>query len=443
MPTLADYTQAEVDRLTTAATEANDDLVVAYNARTAAKNTLDSAVSDFADAVENVKAVRKALGLSEVAAAVTPLVDDLRDAIVARNAAESALILAKVALASAESDVKVARAWADKQAAALGDALEAKEEADARATRLAQWVVAKDEPPLSTVAADATALKADASYTTAETKITDAMPAELLARARARSQAVVDEDEAAAAHTEAIRVPVFAKLTADAGYAGPVPGLDRDLEAADEALRVLISTSADRLAEATSRLEAIAARVEISQAVRDALDTDPDRDAAQAAEAARDAEIVNLAAAFRAFEVAKGTLYASDPDGDETALPEFTAWTDIRDVDLPAAEAAYDAAMRDTMAAWQAEVPASVWADLLDFDVASRILDDLIALDIDAALMVVDNAETALVAALEAELLVDRGLEKAAQPIDGADRYDTDARNASELRQKAALRGLN
>jgi hypothetical protein len=129
-------------------------------------------------------------------------------------------------------------------------------------------------------------------------------------------------------------------------------------------------------------------------------------EAAAAAEKARDEAAAALAEAEAELEAKRLELRAADVDADPDADPAVAPLQDTVDqaaTALADAEDAYTAEMRAALDRWEAAVPDGLWAHLVTFERARRILAALEGTEPAGLAAAVTTAEEALHDALVAE----------------------------------------
>lgn len=441
MPTLENYAQQEIDRLSALESAARAELSAAQAELSANTAAATAALVQLREADATLVEVRKLLGGSEVPANASSGGDALRDALIDHRDARSALHLARLAVAASEDRLTIAAAELEQVGASVREAQRLHGEHGARSQQLATWIAAVGVgTPLAGLPAAATALLAAPAYTDAVAKINATLPATLRDRAIERIVDLLDDDDAGAAHVAGLSDELDGVFAALGGTSGQVPAAERSLARAEAALGEFVGLAAGWLAEASARLSAIASRRTLTTAEAAALATNATRTAALAAEDGYDAAVKDLSTTTRLLERKLAELYAADPDTDVDADPDVIAHR----AQLLVAQAAMTmpGTTASDMAAWQAEVPEFAWDDLLDLRIAKRLLDKLAAIVPATLASTASAAELALVAALQAESDVDRRLESIDPLVDAASAGSARARKTSEARRRAVIRGL-
>jgi hypothetical protein len=277
--------------------------------------------------------------------------------------------------------------------------------AAARAERLDRWRTALAAEPLSSVrgrAGDAVQATAE-PFRAARLRVEGDIPATLRARAIERYDEELARSELAAAAAAEADALLAGEL---APAAGASPAAAAALAAADAAFGDYVAFADGRVASAIAVFAAIEARTPLTAAETAAI-TDADRVAAGEAalplEKARDDARRALAAKRAELEDRRLELLADDIDEDLPNHPDVQALEAeivTLESDLADAEADLTPALRADLEDWEAAVPDSAWAALLDFERARRTLVALGALDPDTLDDAVTAAESALVTAL-------------------------------------------
>jgi hypothetical protein len=441
MPTLDNYAQQEVARLTALETAARAELSAAQAELATRTTDYAEALDDLRDAEAVLVEVRRQLGGSEVPADANSGGDDLRDALIEHRKTRAALHLARLAVLVGEDRLAAAKTELEGVSAGLSKAKLEQVEYAARSQQIATWVAAVGVgTPLAALPAAATALLATAAYTDALAKINASLPSTLRDRAIERLVDLLDDEDAQVAHVAGLDDEFDGVFTALGGTSGQLPAAERALTRAEAALGEFVGQGARWLAEATARLAAIAARRTLTVDESAALATNATRTAALTAEDGYDAAAKDLAATQRLLERKLAELYAADPDADVEADPDVIAHRAQLLVDQAAMTMPGTTA--EDMIAWQAEVPEFVWDDLLDLRIAKRLLDKLAAIVPATLASTATAAEIALAAALQAELDVDRRLEPIDALADAASDGSARARKTTDERRRAVIRGL-
>jgi hypothetical protein len=414
MPDLKQFWTDQVATATAAETAAAADLAAAGTALDgpgglrAAHATAGAALA--AKAAE-ITAQRRSLtepGLSpaELAARVAAL----RALLVEFRALRQAALGAEEALALGEEALEAARLEHQRLHAALQEAQAELAGATARADRLARWYAALAAEPLVSVAARATEAKKPnaAPCKPARLRVEGDIPAKLRTRAIERYEAELARAALArdaAAEADALLAEELEPVSGEAAAAAA------DLAAAEAALGDYVAHAEARLAAAVAVFGAIVASPPLTAAEKAAI-AEPGRvakgEAAVPKEKDRDGKRDDLAARRAALEEKKLELLAANIDEDLPNHPDVKALVaaiaTLENVDLPKAEGDFTPAMRADLDDWEAAVPDNAWANLLSFEQAKRQLAALAAADPAALETAVTNAETALAAALGADL---------------------------------------
>lgn len=344
-----------------------------------AVTALTAATQGLAAATADGQRLRAELAAIPTTADADPLLTELDTATIAQRAAQAAIL-------KAERDLTLARARLERAALALRDAqtgrVSAATQAQAatrEAARVAALVAALGQPPLQTLAADATGLLGSATATAARIAAEKDIPDKLLVRARSRVTIARTRLANAATARDAYATLLQAQREAHGSTEDRLAGPQADYVAALAGLESYVGGAKQRLERARgalTRLADPAQKVVLTPAQAARLN-----DAAQAAdreaaadferaldEARRDRELAEQA---RDLEQAKQT--AGDPDDLVAAQADLLlkkqAETD--------ASADYDVTQSARLSEWEAAAPDGVWADLIAYDDALATLNDL------------------------------------------------------------------
>ena len=439
---MADPT-TQVDLATQIRNEARTASAVAQTAQSDAHNATLAAAKALADAVAAMAAldgtvadIRTQLAAAATRADAEALALQLETATIAWRAEQAAVIEKQAAVAAAKNLEALAAQRATDSQGRLSDAEAALAAATLVAARRAAWATTATTT-LAGVPAAAKAARDTApqnkSYTDAKARIEHDIPADLLARARARRAD-------AAARTDARR-----KAVADAQDAS-ADALPYALARAETALQQFIGTAAGRLDRAKKQLAGVAdplnspltadQKARITDATLTAKGT-----AAASAEKDRDASQDDLDTAKASLAAAwlKAIHDGVDPNTD-AGVVAATADVNTKQGILDTKNNDYTAAMRTDLDTWEAAVPDGTWHLLDDFEDASATLGALV--NTDPAQLVADlsTAEDNLVASLLTAYKKDqasRGVEaivEAREALTPADDAAAAARKFSALR---------
>ena len=436
-------------------------------AATAALAALATATSAAGAAQAARKVAAGALDAAEAALAKVRAQHPLTPADVAAQAL--ALSLATVAQRQAlaalhtlaaqatQADVALERARRAAQATASALAQTQAVLAPARAAHEQRRSVideALTQPPLDTLATDAAVVLAGADFTAARARIDGALPAALRDRARARAAQAVQLAQAQATRRAGAQAALDGELEAGGAPASQLPRLRRALAAADAALVAYAGGAAARLAGASAAVARLAAlKTAPLSAVQSAQLQDLQgtaRPDAAAAEKLHDDAALALAVAAATLRSERTQALVLDPTGnlaameaDATNHPALAAARTAFDGATSAhaaADTAYTAGMRQTLAEWQAEVPEPLWSEAATLWAAE---DTLQALQVAPATLV--GAVTAAEAALRTALEADAPVQRRAALADAILATETDAAQAQagpvSAQAAAALRG--
>jgi hypothetical protein len=284
-----------------------------------------------------------------------------------------------------------------------GVAQAAADQATAQAARQALT-----EPPLDTIAADASALRAGATFTSARDRLAEVLPDALRERAHQRyAESAKLADDAIEYHGTARTAEE--RVAAELNPAAAVGAAEQSFRSALAALSGYVAAAAAELAATRSALETVAAYPDLSPEQIKALDPAEREDAVDAAAAEQtlaDA-VAEVAILQQAVDDAVLSARLDDPDSDpETNEDVITAKEALDDQAtqdaLAAARTAYDQDARDALDAWEVEVPPELWHALTVFEDAAVTLDRLASTPArDALVNALDTAQDAYADALD------------------------------------------
>ena len=239
------------------------------------------------------------------------------------------------------------------------------------------------------------------TWSDADGRLDDLLPAELRQRAEERRAEAVNYQEAVARHFASLVDLERAHVEATTPVASSVSDRIADVDRSESALAAHVSGAADRVAWALAALGTVTAHPDLSPTQLAALDADDRAAAVAAAEAEKDLAdaLAVVAEAERKVERERIAALADDPSATADSV---AAWGDADDelvsaavVDpLEDARTANTTALRDALDAWEVEVPESVWEALATFGAATATLDQLKPTAYEAALVTaLDDAE--------------------------------------------------
>lgn len=404
MPNLLTFATAELATAKQRKEFAQEDLATAQAALAAAKGAHALAGTALADNERLARKIRQQLAQIPMPADGGALLAELETAIIAAREAQADVLDAEAHIDAEQAKLDRAGAGAAIAAAASG-----RFEAEVTATKRAhdereRWRTAVAGPlaTLPDAAGDAIATPPhNAAWLAAKAKVEAAVPAALLTRARARAQRELDRLASARSIADARKDAIATELAASGGLAGATAEKKLAFERAEAALRAFAAGGEQELLQARALLDKVAAAPALTAAVKAriaALEADAvpvitveqDRDTAQAAVDTKQAQ---LDARIETVRDAGGDV-ATDAQI-ATLTGELTTLTTA----LVAKQDAYDA-VKSKIDLWEAAVPESAFADLLDLDEAKRALDRLAAADPAALQADFDSAESDYASAL-------------------------------------------
>lgn len=377
--TLKDLAHTNLSAGQARTTAARAESGAAQTAVSGAVAALTAATQALAAATADGQRIRTELAAIPTTADATPLLQALDTATIAQRAAEANIL-------AAERTLALARDRLERAALALREAefgrVRAQTEAtaaDREATRVAALVAALGQPPLKTLAAQATALLGSAAATAAATAVEKDLPAKLLERARSRVTIARERISNTAAARDAFAAQIQLQIddhgsTADqlagprAEYAAALAGLESYVGGAKQRL--------DRAQGALTRLADPAQKAALTAAQVTRLN-DPAQAAAREAAANLELALDEARRDREAAEQARDLEQAKKAAGDPDTLAAKEADLVTRKQAETAAKGDYDLARQTLLSAWEAAAPDGTLADLLAYDDAMKALDEL------------------------------------------------------------------
>jgi hypothetical protein len=351
--------------------------------------------------------------------------------------------LAQRALTRAQAEVTRAAA-ADSQAAAqLAWAI--KDDTDNDTSRQAVKL-----PPLSTIAAAATALLGDANgdYQKADAKLKGDVPLSLLQRAEARGQEVRNQPKVAA--DRVAKVQEIADTTLKTQTTSELAMRRTAYRKAQNDLRDYATNAVVLYQRALALLAPIPAAPGLTQDEKTAVGNlggpSQPRTDALTAESDLGSALVALDAAQWALEEAELNALMADPDA---PLPQtdaaYTAVSTARQ-GVTDKQGAFTDAMQTTLAQWEVAVPAPTWQLVADFVEADGILKSLKDVDLGEQSVtglpkLLTDAELAYAAALEGDAKERRSNQIAQNAISNFTDQAAAIGTAAPAAQLSAVRG--
>ncbi len=397
---------------------------------------------DLGDA--NIKAQRAQLAVITVPADASALIVKITTAVIQQRGLQGRVLDDQAALAdaTAQADATVATlARASARLAMVGAAI-ARAGVDAQQRAALKSAIAA--PPLASIKADATALRAGTTASHAATRIGKNFPTALLTiagkRRDTRSGRLVDLQTGLALALDA----QANGQASDAGLAGAVSQKALVLQQAQAALAETVAVSLTRYASAKSVLQKLEAiELDATGATPDVLSAAEKSQLAAlgalgaAAEPGAETLDADLQAVFDAQDALDAQILSQI--GSNVDLLATDATVAAKRAAISAAQSAFDGALASFAAAnkadldqWQAVVPDPAWQFLLAYLDGLAALNQLAVLDLPALATVMDNAETDYTSALAV----------AEQALRRADAR-TDAITLSQARLAAAQAALS
>ncbi len=364
--TLLEYTQQQRDAHDNERQEVAKQLDAAQKQAASARDTLTKATAAFADLEKSEATIRKQLSAIPTPADGDAFIDQLQRTIIAKRAQQAKLLDADLALGIAEARRDTLAGELARATAALTDATAKLDQAKERTARRKEQQDTLGKAPLSTLPADAEKALKETPFTNAQKRLADDLPTDLLQRARDRRQ------------FEVFRFAAVTKwATKAAGQAAAGTDLGRlwgELQNAEDALQVYISSAKERYDRALALLERVAdpnndpltdderARIQTLAAQGTTAVTEETKlDAKVTAVVLKEGALTNAVLAAEANNIDRtidpvtgaGAQVPAAQNAADTADTTVTAKTKVRDdaqADLQTKQAAFDKAVGDAQA---------------------------------------------------------------------------------------------
>ncbi|HSC79550.1 MAG TPA: hypothetical protein VLC08_04290 [Chitinolyticbacter sp.] len=452
LATLERQNRRDVEAAT--ATQLADAREALRQAREAVADAVEARTAASADAAR----LRRLLGNIPMPADGEPLLEELADAIAEERAAAAALTEAE--LERTEASTALARLT---EAVEHAGALRLAADADlvATQTRIAARDAAIDSAKTGAASGAkqaATNALSSADYAAAKTRVESYLPPVLYNRARERFALAATAATRAAQIADATAAEFATALQQSGLPEDKLPALERAYNLAEGKLLDYASQAVSAVASASATLVRLAQptlppaltadqRAEIEDAA--ALG---DRQAAVAAEGARDTALQTLADKEALLEIERIKVLAANPDADlDTLDDDPNTPLGAATVAWQQAHAAYTTAEDDfttkpalpksthavTLLAWQTAVPESVWSELESFWRAEDVLNRYKALVVNPMVTAAKAAELAWVTEALADIARQRRLDWLGE------RLTAESTAAAELAAKMADRSAH
>jgi hypothetical protein len=407
---------------------------------------LDKAGSDIATARAQLAVTTIPADANALIARITQLIIDQRglQGIVLDDQERASDAQVSIDSANGTSTRAAARAASMQATIAAGKGDADKRESYRAATTL---------PPVSTLKSDATAFLASATVTHATSRLGKNFPTQIVTIAAKRHDTRINQLKGLQTDLDHALDALATEEATDTGLAGLANQKQIAFQRAQDAVAKYIATASNRFTKAKgvmAMLEAI--ELDASGTVPDVLS---------------DAEKAQLTALAGTGAAAEGTAEALDTDlnGVFTAVAALDAQilssiaTDVdtlsTDPNIAAkktaigsahttftsALAAFVAANKKDLDAWEAVIPDAAWKVLLDFEESMTTLNELSATDPAALVTAMDTAETDLVTALGAAAIAQRRIDYIGDAIAYRQERVDSAQAALAGRLPSAIRG--
>lgn len=429
-----------------------------------AQANYDNLLTDFAAMEKQVKEVRQGLAVAlmpadieELAGELRNLLDQSRNARVDLFGEEERVALLKSSMELASDQLQRAKENLKEATVEHLDAIERQENHDS-------WHDTVGDGVLSDLAADATALLdvinvggaidpedslADAKgiVDTAKTRVTGDIPGNLLARTLERGQDLKDYDDGAAVLLEDLENEAGSYWESEEGTPGKAVKFWVEFLKVEDAYKKFVLKGQSRYDQALALFSAIGKSPALTDAeetrIND-IDLVSDGEAAILLEKALgDAEAAVKAKEFELeFAISKAVIadMSADPE-DDTGVQTVRTELETLNTALSSAEDNYTDDMHDDLDLWEASIPDHIWSNAVSYDLGIALLTTLRDGDPASLATVMDNAESALVEALEEQDIAIRTSDYLEDVIDALKDQIEYAGNKRQQRLHSAIRG--
>ena len=404
-------------------TTAQDDLAKAQAALQIINAKLAADVIKLDKAGSDISAARAKLSITTIPADANALIAQITQLMIEQRGLQGVVLDDQEQAADAQVSIDAANLTSARTGARVAAMQATIAAGQADADKRESYRAATTAPPVSTLKGDATTFSGSPTVTHATTRIGKNFPAELVTIAGKRHDTRINQLKTLQTDLEQAFNALATEEATDSGLAGVAYEKKVAFQRAQDAVGKYIATAPNRFAKAKAvmaMLEAI--ELDVSGTVPDVLS------------AAEKAQLTALAATGA---VAEGTAETLDADlnGVFTAIAALDAQilTSIganvdalsTDPNIAAkktalgtaqttftnALAAFAAANKKDLDAWQAVVPDAAWKVLLDFEDAKATLSELSAADPAALAAAMDTAETDYVTALGKAAIAQRRID--------------------------------
>jgi hypothetical protein len=460
--TLNEFANDLTDTYTDLKDEAQDALAQATQDLAEAQNDYDEVVAEYAELEKAIADKRAAMSKALMPADIELLASELRDLILQLRKKRVELHDAQEALDAAQRDRDLAERQLKRASSTLSEVQADRVLVEAREERHTEWKQKVSDGDLSDLAATATALldaatdppaeedeEAVKNIKTATTRIAADIPADLLTRARERTQQTQTSLSDDRGLLDDVEDELGGHREANEGATGLVAKRWIAFERAEAAFQDFVVLSESRYQQALSLLKSVAESTELTPAEEDritevtlsggdeeALTKEQARDQAQADVDAKDIEIELAIVQALIADV------DADPEDDATVIAK-RAELDTLNTTLTDKESDYSQTMRDNLDLWESAVPDHVWANVVAYDQAIVLLTGIKDGDTSALSAAMDSTELSLVQALEEEDKSERTDDFLEDSIESLTQHFEFIRNDHQQRLLGAVRGDN
>lgn len=424
MTTLAEFYATGKGTYEALRDDARENFIEASENLAAARASYDALMDGYTALEKQIWKKRQTLVAALMPADIEELAEELRDLLDQSRHAGADLLDGEKQVAQLKNDMTLAADQLKRAKENLKKATEKHLSAVKSQKRHDSWKATVDDGTLADLAADADALldvldtggtvdpedplaREKTIAATVRARINADIPEKLLTRALERARDLASYDEGCAGLLENLEDEAGTYRQSVEGTAGKVEKLRVEFLRAEEAYGECVLPGRSRYDQAMALLAAITESPALTDAEKVRItDTDlvSDGEAALVFEKARDD--ARAAVDAKKFELelaiagARAADISADPE-DDTDVQAARAELTTLNATLTSAEAAYTSEMRDSLDLWEASIPDHIWANVVSCYQATTLLTSIRDGDPAALATAMDDAESALVEALE------------------------------------------
>jgi|GEM_PF-2982864 len=399
---------------------AQDDLAAAQASMQAATAQLAADQKALDKTGADIAAARAKLAVTTIPADANALVAQITQMLITQRALQGAVLDGKEKIGDIQASLDSAAATLARVTARAASVQAKVTGAQADASRRDAYRAAVAAAPLSTLKNDATAFLAGATLTHAKTRIGKNFPDKLLAIAGKRHDSRVNRLKALRTDLDNAMDALANEHATDGGLDGAAAEKRIAFERAQDALAEYVANAANRFAKAKTVMAALEAiELDATGTVPDIL-TDAEKSqvtaltaagaAAEATAETLDGDYGDILTADAALQAQILTSIGANVDTlatDPNIAAKRTAIDTARN-NFKNALAAFAAADKKDLDAWEAVIPDDAWQALVDYEEALATLNELAATDGGALATAMNNTESDYVTALGAAAIAGR-----------------------------------